>query len=176
MNPKTMVDGSGNAIPVKYVKPYDRKRDKIARRIEQRFDRGRELIRRIYEDTLADIDELVQAAGADGLVLGGTKGNVQFQSFDRLIQVGIEARYNVEKKAIEKEAKHLEHERDINRAKDPYFDYAEVLLQIAIVMSSIAILAHSRRIFIFAVVAASLGTLLAVNGFWMVVNLPFFGH
>ena len=87
-----------------------------------------------------------------------------------------EARYNVEKKEIEKEAKHLEHERDINRGKDPYFDYAEVLLQIAIVMSSIAILAHSRLMFGFSLVSATLGALLAANGFLMIVRLPFFGH
>ena len=87
-----------------------------------------------------------------------------------------EARYGAEKKDIEKEARHLEHERDVNRDKDPYFDYAEVLLQIAIVMSSIAILAHSRLMFSFALVSASLGTVLAINGFLMIVRLPFFGH
>ena len=87
-----------------------------------------------------------------------------------------EGRYGAEKKDIEKEAKHLEHERDVNRDKDPYFDYAEVLLQIAIVMSSIAILAHSRLMFGFSLVSASLGTLLSINGFLMIVRLPFFGH
>jgi hypothetical protein len=87
-----------------------------------------------------------------------------------------EARYHLEKKEIEKEAKNLEHERDVNRNKDPYFDYAEVLLQIAIAMSAITILAHSRRVFVFAIIAAALGTLLAINGFLMVVRLPFFGH
>jgi hypothetical protein len=87
-----------------------------------------------------------------------------------------EARYNVEKKEIEKEAKHLEHERDVYRGKDPYFEYAEVLLQISIVMSSIAILAHSRLMFGFSLVPATLGALLAANGFLMLVHLPFFGH
>ncbi len=86
-----------------------------------------------------------------------------------------EARYGAEKKEIEKEAKHLEHERDVNRAKDPYFDYAEVLLQIAIVLASIAILAHSRLMFGFALVSATLGALLAVNGFLLLMRLPFFG-
>ncbi len=86
-----------------------------------------------------------------------------------------EARYGTEKKEIEKEAKHLEHERDVNRAKDPYFDYAEVLLQIAIVLASIAILAHSRLMFAFSLVSATLGALLAVNGFLLLVRLPFFG-
>jgi hypothetical protein len=87
-----------------------------------------------------------------------------------------ETRDDVEKKGIEKSAKHLEHERDLYRGKDPYFEYAEVLLQIAIVMASIAILAHSRLMFGFSLVSASLGALLAANGFLMVVHLPFFGH
>jgi hypothetical protein len=51
-----------------------------------------------------------------------------------------------------------------------------VLLQIAIVMSSIAILAHSRLMFGFSLVSATLGALLAANGFLMIVHLPFFGH
>jgi hypothetical protein len=86
---------------------------------------------------------------------------------------GEEERYRTEKKEIEKEAKKLEHERDVNRDKDPYFDYAEVLLQIAIVMSSVAILAHSRKMFAFSLVAAGLGAILSVNGFLMVFRLPF---
>ena len=51
-----------------------------------------------------------------------------------------------------------------------------MLLQIAIVMSSIAILAHSRLMFGFSLVSAALGALLAANGFLMIVHLPFFGH
>ncbi len=87
-----------------------------------------------------------------------------------------EERYNAEKKEIEKEARNLEHERDVNRGKDPYFDYAEVLLQIAIVLSSIAILAGSRPMFYFALTSASLGALLCLNGFLLLVRLPFFQH
>jgi hypothetical protein len=85
-----------------------------------------------------------------------------------------EARYNKEKKEIEQEARKLEHERDVNRAKDPYFDYAEVLLQIAIVMSSVSILSASRPVFGFSIVAAALGALLSVNGFLLWVKIPFF--
>jgi hypothetical protein len=85
-----------------------------------------------------------------------------------------EQRYSADKKEIEREARKLEHERDVNRAKDPYFDYAEVLLQIAIVLSSIAILAHSRLMFTFAITSAVLGTLLSANGFLMIMHLPFF--
>ena len=84
-----------------------------------------------------------------------------------------EKRYNAEKKDIEKQAKALEHERDVNRAKDPYFDYAEVLLQISIVMSSISILSKSRHTFAFSVVLAVCGALLAFNGFTLLARIAF---
>lgn len=85
-----------------------------------------------------------------------------------------EGRYAAEKEEIGKDARHLEQERDLYRSKDPYFEYAEVLLAIAIVMSSIAILAYSRMALSIALVSAGLGTLLAANGFLLIVRLPFF--
>ena len=85
-----------------------------------------------------------------------------------------ESRYRTEKKDIEQEAKKLEHERDINRSRDPYFDYAEVLLQISIVMASISILALSRPMFFFAVVIAFSGTLFTLNGYLLIFRIPFF--
>ena len=89
-----------------------------------------------------------------------------------------EKRYNTEKKEIEQEAKKLEQERDLYRTKDPYFDYAEVLLQIAIVMASIAILATSRQLFFFSLGLAGLGALLTLNGFMLFLKIPFLhgGH
>ena len=85
-----------------------------------------------------------------------------------------ETRFGAEKKAIEEEAKKLEHERDVNRSKDPYFDYAEVLLQIAIVMASISILSGSRPVFYLAIIGASLGTLFSLNGYVLIFRIPFF--
>ena len=88
-----------------------------------------------------------------------------------------EQRMNMDKKDIEKEARKHETERDINRDRDPYFDYAEVLLQIAIVCSSVAILSASRAMFWFSSVLAVLGALLTVNGFSLFLRLPFLhGH
>ncbi|MHB8068786.1 MAG: DUF4337 domain-containing protein [Desulfobaccales bacterium] len=96
--------------------------------------------------------------------------------YDALLQETVKdmERYGKEKKDIRKEAEKLEHERDVNRNKDPYFDYAEVLLQIAIVMASISILAHSRSIFFFAIGSAGLGALFSLNGFLLLFRLPFF--
>lgn len=84
-----------------------------------------------------------------------------------------EKRYNTEKKEVEQEAKKLEQDRDFHRTKDPYFDYAEVLLQIAIVMASIAILATSRPLFVFSLGLATLGAFLTLNGFMLFVKIPF---
>jgi hypothetical protein len=87
-------------------------------------------------------------------------------------------RYNTEKKDLEKDAKKLEHERDVNRQRDPYFDFAEVLLQIAIVMSSVSILSSSRLMYGLSLMLALGGTFLMINGYTLLVTLPFFhgGH
>jgi Domain of unknown function (DUF4337) len=84
-----------------------------------------------------------------------------------------EARLSKDKQEILVEAKKQEHERDVNRTKDPYFDFGEALLQIAIVMSSVAIIAHSRQAFIFSLGAAVLGSLVTLNGFLLLFRVPF---
>ncbi|HET8575545.1 MAG TPA: DUF4337 domain-containing protein [Methylomirabilota bacterium] len=87
-----------------------------------------------------------------------------------------EKRYNAEKKDIEKDAKRLEHERDLYQTRDPYFLLAEALLQIAIVMSSVSILARSRAIFLFSVALAVVGSVLTANGYLLAFRLPFLHH
>jgi hypothetical protein len=87
-----------------------------------------------------------------------------------------EKRYNAEKKDIEKDAKKLEHDRDLNRGRDPYFDYAEVLLQIAIVCSSVSILSSSRPMFWFSMLLAVTGAVCTANGFLLLARLPFLHH
>ncbi len=85
-----------------------------------------------------------------------------------------ENRYASEKKDIEHEARKAEHERDINKERDPYFEFAEGLLQISIVMASIAILSSFSPIFYFSLVIAILGAFLSFNGFTLLFRLPFF--
>ena len=84
-----------------------------------------------------------------------------------------EKRMNADKKDIEKDARKFEKERDVNKDKDTYFDFAEVFLQIGIVLSSVAILAASRPMFWFSVVLATVGALATVNGFLLLVRIPF---
>lgn len=89
-----------------------------------------------------------------------------------------EKRYNAEKKDIEKDAKKLEALRDSFQAREPYFLVAEALLQIAIVMSSVSILARSGLIFSVSLFLAVVGAVLTLNGYFMLLQLPFFhgGH
>jgi hypothetical protein len=84
-----------------------------------------------------------------------------------------EKRMNADKKDIEKDARTFERERDVNKAKDTYFDLAEVFLQIAIVSSSVSILAASRPMFWFSAGLAILGSLATINGFLLVARLAF---
>jgi len=87
-----------------------------------------------------------------------------------------EKRYNAEKKDIEKDAKKLEHARDVFRERHPYFEFGEVLLQIAIVSASVSILSTSRQMFWFSLILAMLGAVLTVNGYTHLFTLPFLHH
>src|SRR5205807_3979289 len=83
-----------------------------------------------------------------------------------------EQRYNAEKKEIEAEARKLERVRDRYRTRDPYFDYGEVFLQIAIVTASVSILATSRALYVFSIVIAIIGVLYTIDGFSLALYLP----
>ena len=89
-----------------------------------------------------------------------------------------EKRYNAEKKDIEKDAKRLEAVRDLSATRDPYFDLAEVFLQIGIVMSSVSILSKSRPVFYFSLLLAVVGATLTLNGYFIFFQLPWLheGH
>jgi len=87
-----------------------------------------------------------------------------------------EKRYNAEKKDIDKDAKKLELARDVRRERHPYFEFGEVLLQIAIVSASVSILSTSRPMFWFSLVLAALGAALTLNGFTPLFTLPFLHH
>jgi hypothetical protein len=83
-----------------------------------------------------------------------------------------ERHFNQDKKDIEKNAKTLEHERDVYRTRDPYFDYGEALLQIGIVLASIAILSSSVPVFALSMVMAVAGAVFTLNGFFLFFKLP----
>lgn len=83
-----------------------------------------------------------------------------------------ERRYATEKKDIEKDARAHERARDVAKRRDVYFDAAEVFLQIAIVASSVSILAGSRPVFWFSLALAAIGALAAANGLTLLLAVP----
>ena len=80
--------------------------------------------------------------------------------------------YKKEKEEIAAEAKKLEAERDKAARRDPYFDYAEVLLQIAIVLASVAMLSGKRWAFYASLAFAGVGAILCINGYGLFLKLP----
>jgi hypothetical protein len=85
-----------------------------------------------------------------------------------------DVRYREGKQKNEAEAIKFEAQRDRNRAKRPSFDLAGFLLQISIVMASVSILTVSRRLFRFSIGSAALGALFMLNGYFLIIRLPFF--
>jgi hypothetical protein len=77
------------------------------------------------------------------------------------------------KKQLMAKARDFEAQRDAASAQDDNFDYAEVLLQLALVLGSVAILAHNRTVLAASAALGALGALLTVNGFLLLVALPF---
>lgn len=76
------------------------------------------------------------------------------------------------KKELLVRAKEHEDKRDHALKQDPYFDYAEALLQIAIVLTSVAIVANLAWLAYFGAAIGIVGLLLTINGFWLLVEIP----
>jgi hypothetical protein len=77
------------------------------------------------------------------------------------------------KKELLAKAKEFEARRDHAAERDPNFDFAEALFQIAIVLGSVSIVAASRPLVHFSGILAIAATLLMVNGYFLLVHLPF---
>jgi len=97
MPQKTYTDPAGDQVKAQYVPAYDKLRDAIATRIAKRWQDEELRLRKIKADTVADIDNLLDAAAkAADVTLGGERGNCQFRSFDGLITVGRDRQYHSE--------------------------------------------------------------------------------
>ena len=80
---------------------------------------------------------------------------------------------NEGKKELIARAKEHEAKRDLAQKQDPYFDYAEALLQIAIVLISVAIIADLVWLSFFGGALGAIGGLLMINGYLLLVEVPF---
>ncbi len=77
------------------------------------------------------------------------------------------------KKELLAKAKEFEATRERAAERDPNFDFAEALFQIAIVLGSVSIVAASRPLVHLSGILAIAGTLLMINGYFLLVHLPF---
>ncbi|TAH52901.1 MAG: DUF4337 domain-containing protein [Chloroflexota bacterium] len=77
------------------------------------------------------------------------------------------------KKELLARARYVEQQRLIASERDNNYDYASVLLQISIVVASASIIVVSRPLMLTALALAGLGILFIVNGFFLLVPLPF---
>ena len=69
-------------------------------------------------------------------------------------------------------ARHYQAEVRLMQRKDPYFDFAEVAFQVAIVLASVAMLSGKRWAFAASLVLAGLAALLVADGFLLLVAVP----
>lgn len=70
-------------------------------------------------------------------------------------------------------AKALEDARDIALKRGPYFDYGQALLQIAIVLASVAIISGGNALLVVSVFFGLLGVAATAGGFTLAFPLPF---
>jgi hypothetical protein len=76
------------------------------------------------------------------------------------------------KKELLVRAKAEEVKRDINLRKDPYFDFAETFLQIAIVLISVSLLSGQKWLVYAGGALGVAGGLLMLNGFTLLARIP----
>jgi hypothetical protein len=69
--------------------------------------------------------------------------------------------------------KAVEKQRDESLRRDPYFDYGQAFLQIAIVIASVALVTDGTLLLAFSMVCAAVGLLSTLNGFTMLFTVPF---
>ncbi|HEX2202290.1 MAG TPA: DUF4337 domain-containing protein [Longimicrobium sp.] len=77
------------------------------------------------------------------------------------------------KKQLSVQARSYEAARERAESQDANFDYSEVAFQLALVLGSVAILAHSKKLLVGTVGLGIVGFVLLVNGFLLLFPLPF---
>ncbi|MEY3611777.1 MAG: hypothetical protein RJB14_1499, partial [Pseudomonadota bacterium] len=72
-------------------------------------------------------------------------------------------------------AKEAEKARDEAMEKGPYFDFAGLLLQLAIILISVVLITERRTLYVSGMAAAVAGTFLSLDGFFLFLRIPLLG-
>jgi hypothetical protein len=76
---------------------------------------------------------------------------------------------------LRERGKALEVQRNLAMRKDPYFDYGQALLQIAIVLASVAIITGGTSLLVLSGILAAGGVASMLNGFTLLFPIPLIG-
>lgn len=79
------------------------------------------------------------------------------------------------KKELLQKARQAEAQRDLALRQGPYFDFASLALQLAIILFSVVLITNRKTLYASGIAAAVLGTMLSVNGFFLWVAIPGLG-
>ena len=79
------------------------------------------------------------------------------------------------KKELLEKARVAEAQRDSAMSRGPYFDFASLLLQLAVILFSVVLLTKKRTLLLAAAGTAALGGLFTLNAFFMLVKIPGIG-
>ena len=74
-------------------------------------------------------------------------------------------RYGGDKEDISKEAKDLEHERDLYQRRADHFDTAEGVLEFALIICSLTLLTNKKFFWFSGIAIAIVGIIVALTGF-----------
>ena len=88
----------------------------------------------------------------------------KIESYDKKLKT-----YEEEKAAIQREARTLESQRDVAVLHSQAFGIAVILLQLSILLSSIAALMKKKMVWYLGLVLGAVGVVYFANGFWLFV-------
>jgi hypothetical protein len=112
-------------------------------------------IRRHTDELFADLTTVV--AGKDGDAIAKLHEKYQAEA----------DRYKDEQKELDKQARETENDTEVTRRKGDRFDLGEVFLEIALVVTSIALLSGTRIFWHIGLLIAAAGVVVAASA-WMV--------
>lgn len=132
---------------------------------------------RVEVDDLQLLTQVQPGLTAEGLAAIEAKIS-DYKKQDEILTVGDAAKPIEQREGLDQlfeKGKRLEAERNVAMRQDPYFDYGEALLQIAIILASISLITKGSFLLAVSGVLAVGGSLLTLNGFTLAVSLPGLG-
>ncbi|HEY6816492.1 MAG TPA: DUF4337 domain-containing protein [Croceibacterium sp.] len=130
----------------------------------------------MYEIELAELESRLPQAGAGRAALeariADAKATIARYDDEPDAEAPDDPLRGEGKKQLRAQAQAFEAAREVAVAKDDNFDLAEVALQLALVLGSVAILASNRTVLAAAGVLGAVGAVLTLNGFALLFPLP----